>query len=532
MILDLDTLADLSDPRLQPDVCIVGGGAVGLVLADALTRQGVKVLVLEGGGAHLETGSQALQRGTSVGHPFKNIEVGRYRLLGGTTAFWGGQLYPFDAFVTGARPWLGHAAWPVPAEEMPAWYGEAYRVLGLGNAILDDAAVWPAIGHLPPALGPDIEMVTTRWVKMRNFARLFGPALRQAGGPHALLHANVTGFQMDGTGRRVEAATVRSLKGRTLQVRARRFVLANGSLEIARLLLHPLANGGPAPWHASPWVGMPLVDHLDCIAGQVHVHDHARFHDLFDSAYVGGQRYYPRMRMAPAAQRRHGAVDIAALFLYRTRFSEHLEYLKMFLRSVREGSGGVALSQVPKHLAVVAATAWPLALRYFRDRRSFKPHDAEVSLALNCEQLPSARSRITLGSERDALGQQRLQVDWQIDGRELDSMRLFAHTVADALAAQGVARVDIDARLEAGDPAFLACIEDAIHQMGTARMATDASQGVVDAQQLVFNTDNLYITGAAVFPSTGFANPTFTAIALSLRLAAHLAAQAPAQALT
>jgi len=34
--------------------------------------------------------------------------------------------------------------------------------------------------------------------------------------------------------------------------------------------------------------------------------------------------------------------------------------------------------------------------------------------------------------------------------------------------------------------------------------------------------DNLFVAGAAVFPTGGVANPTFTALALSLRLADHL----------
>jgi choline dehydrogenase-like flavoprotein len=59
---------------------------------------------------------------------------------------------------------------------------------------------------------------------------------------------------------------------------------------------------------------------------------------------------------------------------------------------------------------------------------------------------------------------------------------------------------------------------DTYHHMGTARMAVSADQGVVDKDCRVFGTSNLYICGAAVFPSTGFANPTLTAMALALRL--------------
>ena len=58
--------------------------------------------------------------------------------------------------------------------------------------------------------------------------------------------------------------------------------------------------------------------------------------------------------------------------------------------------------------------------------------------------------------------------------------------------------------------------------MGGARMAESAEQGVVDSQLKVFGTRNLYVLGAAAFPSGSFANPTLTALALSVRLAEHL----------
>jgi GMC oxidoreductase len=46
--------------------------------------------------------------------------------------------------------------------------------------------------------------------------------------------------------------------------------------------------------------------------------------------------------------------------------------------------------------------------------------------------------------------------------------------------------------------------------------------GVVDPDGRVHGVDNLYVSGAPVFPSSGFANPTLTIVALALRLADHL----------
>ena len=63
------------------------------------------------------------------------------------------------------------------------------------------------------------------------------------------------------------------------------------------------------------------------------------------------------------------------------------------------------------------------------------------------------------------------------------------------------------------------------HQMGTTRMSDDPATGVVDRDQKVFGTDNLYIAGSSVFTTAGSGTPTMTIVALTLRLVDHLKAQ-------
>jgi choline dehydrogenase-like flavoprotein len=60
------------------------------------------------------------------------------------------------------------------------------------------------------------------------------------------------------------------------------------------------------------------------------------------------------------------------------------------------------------------------------------------------------------------------------------------------------------------------------HHSGTARMSRDPKSGVVDPDCRVHSMENLYVAGSAVFPTMGYANPTLTIVALSLRLADHL----------
>jgi choline dehydrogenase-like flavoprotein len=53
-------------------------------------------------------------------------------------------------------------------------------------------------------------------------------------------------------------------------------------------------------------------------------------------------------------------------------------------------------------------------------------------------------------------------------------------------------------------------------------MDPDSTRGVVDTNCTVHGVDNLHVAGSSVFPSGGFANPTFTIVALALRLSDRL----------
>jgi choline dehydrogenase-like flavoprotein len=70
--------------------------------------------------------------------------------------------------------------------------------------------------------------------------------------------------------------------------------------------------------------------------------------------------------------------------------------------------------------------------------------------------------------------------------------------------------------------AILAVAEHGTHQLGTTRMGRDRRDGVVDENLKTFDVSNLYVVGSSIFPTSSQANPTFTAVALAVRLAEHL----------
>jgi choline dehydrogenase-like flavoprotein len=161
--------------------------------------------------------------------------------------------------------------------------------------------------------------------------------------------------------------------------------------------------------------------------------------------------------------------------------------------------------------------------RYSLRHRAYNPASAEIRLRVHCEQRPDGDSSITLASERDSLGLLRARLDWRISDLELETIRLFAEIAANSLAR--IAELQPDPALINNDPSFLDRCDDSNHHMGGMSMAASPTDGVVTPNLLLHGTRNVYVCSGAVFPSSGFSNPTHTVLALAMRLADRLARQ-------
>jgi choline dehydrogenase-like flavoprotein len=143
-----------------------------------------------------------------------------------------------------------------------------------------------------------------------------------------------------------------------------------------------------------------------------------------------------------------------------------------------------------------------------------------LAVRTQAEQAPNPDSRITLGNDRDRYGVPRPVLDWRMTSADLESIRRSEDLIAAELELAGFGR--IERRLNEEDPPVV--FEGNHHHMGTTRMHPDPKRGVVDADGRVHGVRNLYVTGTSVFPTGGYINPTYTVVALAIRLGDHLKA--------
>lgn len=152
---------------------------------------------------------------------------------------------------------------------------------------------------------------------------------------------------------------------------------------------------------------------------------------------------------------------------------------------------------------VLADGHWGRALReYMRDYN----HWATIGV-LN-ELLPDPDNRVTLADETDPYGLPVARFDFHVGENDRSNMDYSAKVIKDILHAAGA--------------------QDALtvhryaHLVGGARMGTSPEHSVLDADQRVWDTPNVFVSDGSVCPTQGSANPALTIMALASRLAERI----------
>ncbi len=522
MIVDLEKTDGL--PLSHANICIVGAGAAGISLGVELAQLGLSVILLESGGQRQEPATQALYDSEVSGHRHNGIHTGRFRVLGGTTTQWGGQILELDPENFEVRPWIPNSGWPFPKSVLTPYYRRALEIEGLSTALLDDKSVWKTLGIPVPSFGDALTPFFTRWCPEPDFTRVFGGRLSGHARITIYLHANVHEIVLTGNREAIAGLRCRTLTGRRFTYSADSYVFCLGGIETARLLLQPLAGETRAPWNASGLVGRFFQDHIDATLIEVHPRNHRQLHRLFDNVYRGRFKYHPKLKLAANEQKRLGCLSIGAAFEFHTKRSESLSEFREAAKKIRLGAldPGQAIGLV-RRLPDIGLLA-KQAIRFKLQGRAFNPDDDGIFLRIHCEQSPNTKSRVTLTSDRDALGMLRSKLEWCVSDLEIATIRHFV-LIVERVFRNDFADIKAFPDLEDGGATLLERLDDSNHHMGTTRMARSSQDGVVDPNLRLFGVRNGYVCSCSVFPSSGFSNPTHTLIALAARLAEHLAAK-------
>ncbi len=520
MIVDLRTLED--GAQFAADVCLVGAGAAGITLALELAETNLSVILLERGGMQPETLNQQLNDGDISGLLYKGLVDGRANALGGATKLWFGQCIRFDSIDFEKRSWVRHSGWPVAPADLDPWYRRAEQMFSIQGQRYDDG-VYEKVGTTPPAWNHDsIRTHFTIYSPKLDLGSLYASKLGRSAKVQVLLHANATEIDAGENNRRVQAVQVRTIKGVGARVRANTVVLCGGGIENARLLLLSDRANPNGLGNDRDLVGRFLQDHPNGFTATLKTTNTAALNELFALRYKGALRYFPKFPLGFSLQRHEQVLNCTSHLVFEYPEESGIAALKDIYRSLRR-------KKVPPNLKtqllgiarnlpeVLRATA----RRYLRGRSPLgKPR--RIRLQCHTEQEPDPQSRVTLSANRDALGLRRAKVDWRLNNCERQTVRVMTAAMGAELKRLGLAELQPEPWLNEPGNDWKSKLSDCFHHIGTTRMSDSAATGVVDRNCEVFGVRNLFVAGSSVFPTSGYANPTLTIVAMAMRLAAHL----------
>jgi choline dehydrogenase-like flavoprotein len=515
----------------ETEVCVVGAGAAGITLARRLAASGIEVCLLESGGADYEKPSQDLASGESIGFSYYPLAESRLRLFGGTTAVWGGRVVELDPIDFERRSWIEHSGWPFGKETLAPYYAEAMRSLDFDTSMRGEK-IWNEIGLNPP--GFDSKLLRTDFFQFdeqfeRYTLRRCGDLVESAK-VHVLLHATVLEIQADSEGTEIESVRIGNLAGGRGVVRAKTFVLATGGLEVPRMLLNSRGVHREGLGNREDLVGRFFMEHPHARAGRVHARKMWKaLHILPRTHRHNGFRYAALGRASEALQERYGVLNSSFTLALRRHPVTRIPLGKRLVNAVKwkvpHDHRGRSVWWMQKQIKRVIAEHIGMWNRWAIARSGAQG----LYVVARAEQAPNPDSRIVLSEELDPFGLPKMALDWRFLEVDKRSLSVLMGALDHELNRLGIGRVEASPWLADEstpwevDPLVSNHPIGGFHHMGTTRMAASAKHGVVDADCRVHGLGNLYIAGSSVFPTGGWANPTLTILALSLRLGDHLA---------
>jgi choline dehydrogenase-like flavoprotein len=515
-------------PVSGADVCVVGAGPAGALVADRLAAEH-EVVVLDAGprfdpADRLERQERAIRPAydrpdvwdgdderdahSASGDRFYPLNHARVKGIGGSTLHWQGMVMRLheDDFASGSERGVG-PDWPIDYGEVRPYYAAAERELGVAGSD-DNPYAPPREEPFPmPAFAPSysdglfadaceaLEIDMHSVPNARNSERYDGrsacvgygtcqpvcPAgakydatvhIERAESKGATVIDRAPVQRLEHGVDRVRAAVYATPDGTEYRQTAEAFVVACGGVETPRLLLLSDSEHYPDGLaNESGLVGRYFMDHL--FAG------------------TGG------VLEEPTRQNHVGFLTSESHQFYDDANGEIGPFKLEFFNY-----GGPS----PVETALSADT-WGEDL-LDRLRQDYGTH---VGMGALVEQLPREDSYVGLDPDRtDDHGNPVPDVHWTVGDRALRTIER-ANEVQEAILSELGAEITWQVGPDDTGPAY--------HHMGTTRMGTDPEESVVDPRLRTHDLGNCWLVTSGAFPTGGAVNPTLTIAALALRAA-------------
>jgi GMC oxidoreductase len=364
----------------------------------------------------------------------------------------------------------------------------------------------------------DIKLRFAKWspFEKRNFAKTLGMDALKDPQLTVFTHANAANLSLDSKDRGVvHAVQVLNYSGKSFTFTAQYVVLCAGTVECSRILL--CSNAIP---NEHDQIGRYFHDHVAYHAARLESPARERAIDLLGPFYVDGTIHSCKLEATKDLRDRQALHAVMAHIVIIEPEDSGAAAVRNLLRSLQSGQ----IKQAIRSNLVPMLMGSPDIFRLFyysrfKRRRAISKR-AVLKLNIDVEQGAYPDNRVCLSAiNKDALGLPTAAIEWRIGEEEKLTAAKYAYVIKDFLEALGIAPLHwSESVVQHTTPSML----DTNHAMGGLRMGQNPASSVVDRDLSLHGLTNLFVASCAVFPSGSSSNPTFTLMALAMRLADNL----------
>jgi hypothetical protein len=519
--------------KLSTHICIVGGGTVGLYLADALkSNKNLNITVLEAGSDQSNKNIAKYFKVKTTTH-YNNVgSISRMFGIGGSTAAWAGAMIPLSE-----ENFKGNASrdlknWNIPYGEIYKYYlivekKFKFKILNIKSKIINHFIKKKIKYFHFSSKFFNLRFSTVIPAKIKNFNYFFFNKIKNENNLN--LFTNATVFKIKNS-KDINVKKLNVVKnifaysenGNILEVEADLVVICCGAIESTRLLcIYDKDNGNFIRKQKSP-LGNYFSDQVTTICGKFIIKDWKKFSKYFSPVYWNNSIQFPRLVLKSKIIKNKNLSEISCQFILEKSKKHWIQVLKFFLEKKK-----ITLSQLNFILFSIPQIIVEI-FNYFKLRLIKKNNwfykTEEVVLHVNLEQNPNFNNKLFIINEGENKYTKikRSVLIWKIKRKEIETLRFFLNIFNKSWQNAGLDKI---AELKINNhnyKSLLRSLKVFLHPTGSIRIGTNKSNSVVNKNLKVWNTKNLYVCSTAVFPSSGSTNTGMTLLALAARLGDYL----------
>lgn len=508
-------------------LCIIGAGAMGISIArEFITDENTSVALIESGATTSGRPSD-LDDVTNTGDVDAGVAGSRKRGFGGSTQTWGGQALPFSSIDFSQRPQLSASAWPISESDLQLYYPQVEQLFNVVSPSFD-TNIWAnsstsANANLKQtATHNKLSLHFSKFSPTPNFASAHATHLDKHPSIDLIINATVLELVESNDDTSIDHVILRNATGHKTELFADVFILCAGGIENPRLLLNSKRKSLNGIGNNKGMVGRYFQDHIGLYGARLEPLNFTKFSQVFATRLIGNVKCLPKLSLHESEQRNANTLNITGNIEVQSKEQSPLILMRSCYKKLKNRQFDVPFfSSLFKLLAnpiELICAAYDFAIK----KRIYIPRKADYFLVANIESEPMPQSRINLSSTVDSYGMPHVEIDWRLSEHSRLAARQYYSNVKNFLEDENIANVIIKESILISSNDWKQHCYGLYHHMGATRMSSNPSQGVVDPNCKVHELRNLYIAGTSVLPTGGASNPTFTALALALRLVDHI----------